>query len=59
LDLSFFGGLTDEVRGPQWAAVCGLALNSMRGQMRGDARGQRSSARKVADWFGSFRDKFR
>ena len=59
LEPSFFGGLADEVRGPQWATVCGLALRSMRSQIRGDGMGEKSSARKVAEWFGSFRHKFR
>ncbi|CAN5606408.1 cell division protein FtsA [soil metagenome] len=59
LELSYFGGLTEEVQGPQWATACGLALFSMRSQLRGEGGGGRSSARKVADWFGSFRNKFR
>ncbi len=59
LEPSFFGGLADEVRGPQWATACGLALRSMRSQLRGDGSGGKSSARKVAEWFGNFRDKFR
>lgn len=59
LEPSHVGGLIDEVQGPQWATVCGLALRSMRSQMRGDGSGGKSSARKVAEWFGSFRDKFR
>ena len=59
LEQSYFGGLADEVRGPQWSTACGLALYSMRAQLRGDGAGGRSSVRKVADWFGNFRDKFR
>ena len=35
LEPSYFGGLAEEVQGPQWATVCGLALCSMRSQMRG------------------------
>jgi cell division ATPase FtsA len=58
-DPSFFGGLADEVNGAQWATVCGLARYSMRSQLRGDGVGGRSSVRKVADWIGNFRDKFR
>lgn len=56
---SFFGGLADEVNGAQWATACGLARYSMRRQLRGDGIGGRSSVRKVADWIGNFRDKFR
>ncbi len=59
LESSYFGGLAEEASGPQWATACGLALRSMRGQLRGDGMGGKSSARKVAEWFGSFRDKFR
>lgn len=59
LEPSFFGGLAEEAQGPQWATACGLALYSMRAQIRGDGSGGRSPARKVADWIGSFRHKFR
>ncbi len=59
LERSFFGGLAEEVQEPQWATACGLALYSMRVQLRGEGGGGKSSARKVAEWFGSFRDKFR
>ena len=59
LEESYFGGLLEEVQSPQWAAASGLALLSLRGQMRVDGQGGRSSVRKVADWFGNFRDKFR
>ena len=59
LEPSFFGGLAEEVQGPQWATACGLALRSMQTQMRGNSPGGKSSAKKVAEWFGSFRDKFR
>jgi cell division protein FtsA len=54
-----FGGLADEVQSPQWAAAGGLALASLRAQMRGEGYGGKSSARRVAEWFGNFRDKFR
>ena len=59
IESSYFGGLVDEVQGPQWSTACGLALCSMRSQIRGDGTGGKSSARKVADWLGSFRDKFK
>jgi cell division protein FtsA len=58
LEPSYFGGLSDNVQGPEWATACGLALASMRAQMRSEGGG-RSSARKVADWFGNFRNKFK
>ena len=59
LEPSYFGGLVDEVQSSHWATACGLALYSMRGQMRGDGQGGKSSARRVADWFGNFRGRFR
>lgn len=58
LEPSYFGGLSDNVQGPEWATACGLALASMRSQMRSEGGG-RSSARKVADWLGNFRNKFK
>lgn len=58
LEGSYFGGLADEIQGPQWAVAAGLALVGMRLEMR-DGGGSRSSARRVAEWFGSFRDRFR
>jgi len=59
LELSHFGGLAEEIRGPQWATVSGLAFFSLQGQMRGDGVGGKSSVRRVAEWIGNFRDKFR
>jgi cell division protein FtsA len=59
LEASHFGGLAEEIQGPQWAAASGLAMISMQGQMRAHGEGGRSGVRRVAEWFGSFRDKFR
>jgi len=59
LEPSYFGGLVEEIQGPQWATASGLALCSMRSQLRGEGVGDKSSARRVAEWFGTFRDKFR
>lgn len=59
LEPTYFGGLAEEAQGPQWATVCGLALCSMRSQMRSQGMGGKSSARRVAEWIGNFRDKFR
>jgi cell division protein FtsA len=58
-DETSFGGLAGEVESPIWATAGGLALASMKGQMRGDGYGGKSSAKRVAEWFGNFRDKFR
>jgi cell division protein FtsA len=59
LEPSYFGGLADEVQGPQWAAACGLALTSMRSQARGYSGAEKSSARRVVQWFGNIRGKFK
>lgn len=59
LEASYFGGLFDDVRSAQWATACGLALRSMRSQMRGEGSMERSSVGRVAEWFGNFREKFR
>ena len=55
----YFGGLSEQVRGPEWAVACGLALSSMRSQIREGNRAGKSPTRKVAEWFEHFRDKFR
>lgn len=59
LEQSLFSGLFDEVQSPEWAVACGLALASMRMQVREQTRGARSATRKVAEWFENFREKFR
>ena len=56
---SYFGGLQEEVQGPQWAVASGLALVSMRSQMREGYGAGRSPARRVAEWFGGIREKFK
>ncbi len=59
LEPEYFGGLAEQVRGPEWAVSCGLALSSMRSQIRDSQNGGKSPTRKVAEWFEHFRDKFR
>lgn len=55
----YFGGLAEKVQGPEWAVACGLALSSMRYQVREYNLGGKSPTRKVAEWFENFREKFR
>ncbi len=59
LERNRFSGLLDEVQSPEWAVACGLALSSMRAQIRGSSAGGKSPSRKVAEWFENFREKFR
>jgi cell division protein FtsA len=54
-----FGGLAVEVQKPEWATACGLALASMRRQIREHSNGGRSATRKVVEWFENFREKLR
>jgi len=59
LEPEFFGGLVEKVQSPHWAVSTGLALSSMRSQMRGFHANGRSATSKVAEWFENFREKFR
>lgn len=53
-----FAGLIDEIESPEWAVACGLALSSMRSQLR-ELQGGKSPTQRVARWFENFREKFR
>ena len=59
LDTEYFGGLVDEVQNPEWAVAGGLALASMRLQMKQIQTNGKSPTQKVAQWFENFREKFR
>jgi len=59
LESSYFGGLVEKIQGPQWAVACGLALSSLRSQIRVADSNGRASSWKVSEWFGNFREKFR
>jgi cell division protein FtsA len=59
LEPEYFGGLAEEAQSPAWATACGLALSSMRSQIRDGHSGGKSPTRKVAEWFETFREKFR
>jgi cell division protein FtsA len=54
-----FGGLAVEVQKPEWATACGLALASVRRQMRANVNGRHSTTRKVVEWLENFREKLR
>lgn len=58
LDSNNFAGLAEQIPGPEWAVASGLALSSMRSQVREMNRGNKRSS-KMAEWFENFRDKFR
>lgn len=58
LERDHFAGLAEQVRGPEWAVASGLALSSMRSQVRESSRNGRKAS-KVAEWLENFRDKFR
>lgn len=59
LDPGYFGGLAEKVQSPEWAVGAGLALSSMRRQIRESNNASKSPTRKVAEWFENFRGKFK
>ncbi len=59
VDSGLVSGLAAEVQKPEWATACGLALISMRRQVREAMAGPTTATQKVAAWFENFRDKFR
>lgn len=59
LEEKYFGGLAEEIQTPEWAVACGLALSSVRSQIREVNSGGKSPTRKVAEWIENFREKFR
>ena len=59
IEHEYFSGLTDEAQTPEWAVACGLALSSLRSQTRGRDSDDKSAAKKMADWLGNFRERFR
>jgi cell division protein FtsA len=59
LEAEYFGGLVEKIQNPQWAVVCGLALSSMKAQIRNTESNGRHSSWKVSAWLENFREKFR
>lgn len=57
LESKYFGGLAEQVQSPAWATVAGLALSSMRAQIRESNAGGKSPTQKVAEWFKKFSGK--
>lgn len=59
IEPSYFGGLAAEVRTPVWAVACGLALSSVRSQLRSAANSDRSGGWRVSDWLENIRGKLK
>jgi cell division protein FtsA len=59
LQSEYIGGLTMQFQSPAWATACGLALSSMREQIREQNAGGRSATSRVVEWIGNFRGKFK
>lgn len=59
IEPKYFGGLAAEVRTPVWAVACGLALSSMRTQLRSGGGVDRSAAGRVAAWLENIRGRFK
>lgn len=57
-DRRIFGGLSAGIESPDWAVACGLAMSSMKEQLREMGAGNRGGG-KVAAWLENFREKFR
>jgi len=58
-EAEFFSGLAGQIQSGAWAVACGLALSSMREQIRDQNIGGRSATRRMAEWFGNIRGKFK
>lgn len=58
-ETTYFSGLVQQISSPAWAAVCGLALSSMKEQIRENHLGARSATARVAEWIGNIRGKFK
>lgn len=50
-------GLIEEVEAPDWSVACGLALHSMRGQLRGGYGSREGFTSKLGKFFGRFAKK--
>ncbi len=55
----YFGGLVGQINSPSWAVASGLALSSMREQIRDQNAGGKSAAKRITEWFGNIRGKFK
>ncbi|HJS50263.1 MAG TPA: cell division protein FtsA [Pyrinomonadaceae bacterium] len=58
-EAEFLSGLAGQIQSSAWAVACGLALSSMREQIRDQNIGGRSATRRMAEWFGNIRGKFK
>ncbi|MGH9947446.1 MAG: cell division protein FtsA [Pyrinomonadaceae bacterium] len=59
LEADYFGGLAGEIQTPVWAVACGLAVSSMREQIRVLGSGGKSTTARITEWFGNIREKFK
>ncbi|HYJ92351.1 MAG TPA: cell division protein FtsA [Pyrinomonadaceae bacterium] len=59
LETEYFGGLVEKIQTPQWGVACGLALSSMKSNLRSAETNGRHSSWKVSAWIENFREKFR
>jgi cell division protein FtsA len=55
----YFSGLAGQIQSSAWAVACGLAFSSMREQIREQNIGGRSATKRMAEWFGNIRGKFK
>jgi len=50
-------GLIEEIEAPEWSVACGLAIHSMRGQLRGEYGSKEGIASKLGRFFSRFGKK--
>jgi cell division protein FtsA len=58
-ETAYFSGLVQQISSPAWAAASGLALSSMKEQIRDNHLGAKSATARVAEWIGNIRGKFK
>lgn len=59
LESEYFGGLAGQINTPAWTVACGLALSSLREQIREQNAGGRTTSKKLSEWIGNIRGKFK
>ncbi len=59
LEPKYFSGLVGQLQSPAWAVASGLALSSMREQIRSLNAGTKSKSKRVTEWIGNIREKLK
>jgi cell division protein FtsA len=59
LESEYFSGLSVQIQSPAWTVASGLALSSMREQIRSQNAGGKSKTARITEWFGNIRGKLK